>query len=117
MSRTTPPPRRRRGALFSAGVLAATALGAGGLTQGTAAAADFACEVGYSTNDWGSGFTADLTITNTGSTAASGWTLTYAYAGNQRLSQGWDGVWSQSGQTVTVEDTGWNGTIAPGASV
>ncbi|WP_049578655.1 glycoside hydrolase family 6 protein [Streptomyces sp. SBT349] len=117
MSRTTPPPRRRAGALLSAGVLAATALGTGGLMQGTAAAADFACEVGYSANDWGSGFTANLTITNTGSTATSGWTLAYAYAGNQSLAQGWNGSWSQSGRNVTVRDTGWNGTIAPGASV
>jgi cellulose 1,4-beta-cellobiosidase len=116
MSRTSPPPRRRRRALLTAGVLAVTALGTGGMMQGTAAAADFACEVDYSANDWGSGFTANLTITNTGSTATNGWELSYSYTGNQRLSQGWNGVWSQSGQTVTVEDSGWNGNLAPGAS-
>ncbi|ARQ68625.1 glycoside hydrolase family 6 protein [Streptomyces marincola] len=117
MSRTNPPPRRRRRALLTAGALAATALGTGGMMQGTASAADFACEVDYSANDWGSGFTANLSITNTGSTATNGWTLTYSYAGNQRLSQGWNGQWSQSGQTVTVRDTGWNGAIAPNATV
>ncbi len=117
MSRTNPPPKRRRRALFTAGVLAATALGTGGMMQGTASAADFACEVDYSANDWGSGFSANLSITNTGSTATNGWTLTYSYSGNQRLSQGWNGQWSQSGQTVTVRDTGWNGAIAPNATV
>ncbi|UCM90303.1 glycoside hydrolase family 6 protein [Streptomyces marincola] len=117
MSRTNPPPRRRRRALLTAGALAATALGTGGMMQGTASAADFACEVDYSANDWGSGFTANLSITNTGSTATNGWTLTYSYTGNQRLSQGWNGQWSQSGQTVSVRDTGWNGAIAPNATV
>ncbi|MDT0341684.1 glycoside hydrolase family 6 protein [Streptomyces litchfieldiae] len=117
MSRTNPPPRRRRRALLTAGVLAATALGTGGLMQGQAAAAAFACEVDYSVNDWGSGFTANVSITNTGDAATNGWTLTYNYAGNQRLSQGWNAVWSQSGQTVTVEDTGWNAAIAPNATV
>ncbi|UED88147.1 glycoside hydrolase family 6 protein [Streptomyces profundus] len=117
MSRTNSPPRRRRRALLTAGVLAVATLGTGSLAQGTASAADFACEVDYATNDWGSGFTANLTITNTGSTATNGWELTYAYAGNQTLSQGWNATWFQSGRTVTVSDTGWNGAIAPGASV
>ncbi|WP_062217535.1 glycoside hydrolase family 6 protein [Streptomyces sp. NBRC 109706] len=117
MSRTTSPPRRRRRALLTAGVLAVTTLGAGGLAQGSASAADFACAVDYSANDWGSGFTADLTLTNTGSVATNGWELTYTYSGNQSLSQGWNATWSQSGATVTVTDTGWNGAIAPGASV
>ncbi|GAB2901278.1 glycoside hydrolase family 6 protein [Streptomyces mayteni] len=117
MSRTNPPPRRRRGALFTAGVLAATALGTGGLMQGTASAAAFACSVNYSANDWGSGFTANVTINNVGDTATTNWTLAYAYSGNQRLQSGWNGTWSQSGQNVTVRDAGWNARIAAGSSV
>ena len=36
--------------------------------------------------------------------------------GNQTLTQGWSGTWSQSGRTVTVRNAGWNGTLATGAT-
>lgn len=82
-----------------------------------AQAATVQCSVDYKTNDWGSGFTTDVTITNRGSDAISGWTLTYDYTGNQTLTNGWNGTWSQSGKTVTVKNASWNGTIAAGAAV
>ncbi|WP_049578657.1 glycoside hydrolase family 48 protein [Streptomyces sp. SBT349] len=119
----TPPPaeRRRRRAARKGRIATALALAlpltlVAGINV-EARAADPACQVEYSANDWGSGFTADVTVTNEGTAAIDGWTLSYAYAGNQRLAQGWNGVWSQSGQNVTVQDAGWNGTVAPGASV
>jgi hypothetical protein len=90
-----------------------------GLTAGlsnSAQAADPTCSVDYSANDWGSGFTATVTINNEGSAALNGWTLTYDYAGNQRLAQGWSGRWSQSGQTVTVQNESYNGNIPAGGS-
>jgi hypothetical protein len=82
-----------------------------------AQAAAVQCSVDYKTNDWGSGFTADLTITNRGTDAINGWTLTYSYAGNQKLSNGWNGTWSQSGQTVTVNSATYNANIAAGSAV
>ncbi|MGP3775222.1 glycoside hydrolase family 48 protein [Streptomyces sp. SDT5-1] len=82
----------------------------------SAQAAAVECSVDYRTNDWGSGFTAELTITNRGSAALDGWTLGYAYGGDQKLSNGWNGVWSQSGRNITVKDAGYNGRIAPGAA-
>jgi cellulase/cellobiase CelA1 len=75
-----------------------------------------ACTVAYAANDWSTGFTANVTITNSGP-PISGWTLKYSYAGNQKLSQGWSGTWTQSGPDVTVTNASWNGTIATGASV
>jgi hypothetical protein len=83
----------------------------------TAHAASVQCGVDYRTNDWGSGFTAELTLTNRGSEALDGWTLTYSYAGNQKLSNGWNGTWSQSGQSVTVKNASYNGKVAAGAAV
>ena len=91
------PTRRRRTArrLWTA-VVAALALPLAMLsTLPTAAhAAALQCSVDYKTNDWGSGFTADLTLTNRGTDPISGWTLTYSYSGNQKLSNGWNGTWS-----------------------
>ncbi|MET7439489.1 glycoside hydrolase family 48 protein, partial [Streptomyces sp. NPDC005568] len=106
--------RRMWTAVAAALALPLTMLGTG---TTTAQAAAVQCSVDYKTNDWGSGFTADLTITNRGSDAISGWTLTYAYTGNQSLTNGWNGTWSQSGKTVTAKNASWNGTIAAGAAV
>lgn len=114
------PSSRRRGArrLWTA-ALAALALPLAMLSTSTtpAQAAALQCSVDYKTNDWGSGFTADLTLTNRGTDPISGWTLTYSYAGNQKLTNGWNGSWSQSGQQITVNNASYNGTIAAGAAV
>ncbi|MFF5570263.1 glycoside hydrolase family 48 protein [Streptomyces luteogriseus] len=114
------PGRKRRAVrrLWTA-VAAAFALPLSMLATGTtsANAASVQCSVDYKANDWGSGFTVDLTLTNRGSAAIDGWTLTYGYSGNQKLSNGWNGSWSQSGQTITVKNASYNGTIAAGGAV
>lgn len=76
-----------------------------------------ACTIGYSiTNQWTPGFQFALTITNNSNTALSNWTLTWAYANGQQITQLWNGIESQSGANVTVTNESYNGTIAPGAS-
>ncbi|MGW1141423.1 glycoside hydrolase family 48 protein [Streptomyces zhihengii] len=119
---TSTSPRARRPRLlrraltvFTAALSLPLALTATGTAPAHAAALQ--CSVDYKTNDWGSGFTADVTVTNRGTAAIDGWTVTYDYAGNQKLTSGWNGVWSQSGKTVTVKNTDWNRTIAGGAAV
>ncbi|WP_420036634.1 glycoside hydrolase family 48 protein [Streptomyces sp. cg28] len=110
-------PKRRARRLWTAAAAAlALPLATLAALPTTAQAAAFECSVDYKTNDWGSGFTADLTITNRGSAAIDGWTLTYSYAGDQKLTNGWNGAWSQSGKNVTVKDAGYNGKIAAGAA-
>jgi cellulose 1,4-beta-cellobiosidase len=97
--------------------LAVLGLGSAGLAAAAAAPASAAtsCQVAYSANSWSTGFTASITITNQGS-ALTAWTLAYSYSGNQQLTQGWSGTWSQSGETVTVTNASWNGSLATGAS-
>ncbi|MFJ8900466.1 glycoside hydrolase family 48 protein [Streptomyces sp. NPDC102359] len=115
-----PPPRRRGGVQrLLAVAVTALALPLTMLSTGStpARAAAVQCSVDYKTNDWGSGFTADLTVTNRGTDVIDGWTLTYSYTGNQRLVNGWNGSWSQSGPTVTVRNAGHNGRIAAGGAV
>ena len=111
------PGRTRRTALLCVGSLLATGAGTVALTQAHAAAAALACSVGYTTDDWGSGFTATVTLTNAGTTAMEGWTLTYENTGDQQVGSGWNGAWSQAGRTVTVKNLDGNRTIAAGASV
>ncbi|GGV27410.1 cellulose 1,4-beta-cellobiosidase [Streptomyces longisporoflavus] len=110
-------PQRRARRLWTA-VAATLALPLATLTAlpTTAEAAAVECSVDYKTNDWGSGFTADLTITNRGSAAIDGWTLTYDYGGNQKLANGWNATWSQSGKSITAKSLSYNAKIAPGAA-
>lgn len=95
---------------------AAVALAVVGVTvpAGAAQAAP-ACDVVYATNDWNNGFTANVTIRNLGD-PINGWTLRFAFPGDQRVTQGWSARWSQSGNQVTATNEAWNGNLATGAS-
>ncbi len=79
--------------------------------------ANGSCKVGYAVNQWPGGFTANLTISNSGTTAMNGWTLTFTFPGSQQVTQGWNGVFSQQGANVTVTNASYNSTIAAGAMV
>ncbi|MEN3540668.1 cellulose binding domain-containing protein [Microbispora sp. ZYX-F-249] len=75
------------------------------------------CEVRYTvTNQWPGGFQADVQVTNTGSGALSPWALRWTFANGQRIGQGWNGTFTQTGATVTVNGPDWNPALAPGAS-
>ncbi len=74
------------------------------------------CQVTYAVNDWGNGFTAAITIKNTGTGTINGWSLAFGYTGNQTMTQGWSATWAQSGKNLTAQSLSWNGTLAPGAS-
>jgi endoglucanase len=113
-------PRKLRNAIAvaSAALLAALGLAVAGTAgAGPAGAATASCSASYSVQtDWGSGFTASVTVTDNGATAITGWTVTWTYAGNQTLSSGWSGNWTQSGKTVTVTNASWNGNLSAGQS-
>jgi len=68
-------------------------------------------------SQWQGGFTGSVTITNTGAATLNGWTLKFAFPGNQMVQQGWSATWSQSGINVTAQSMSWNSTIASNASV
>jgi endoglucanase len=72
------------------------------------------CTVAYSMNDWGSGFTANVVITNNSSTAVNGWTLTWTFPGNQKITNLWNGSYTQSGTSVSVTNLGYNANIPAG---
>ncbi len=81
----------------------------------TGPAATSSCTVSYAlSSDWGSGFTASITITNKAA-AVNGWRLGFTFPGNQKVTQGWSGTWSQNGTSVTVNDAGWNASLPTGA--
>jgi hypothetical protein len=111
---------RRPFAGLAALILSAAGIGGAALTGGiataTPASAATGCSVAYTvSSQWNVGFGVAITVTNLGSPVTS-WTLGYSYPGNQQLSQGWNGTWSQSGQNVTVTNASWNGSLGTGAS-
>jgi glycosyl hydrolase family 48/cellulose binding protein with CBM2 domain/Big-like domain-containing protein len=76
------------------------------------------CSVDYSASNWGGGgFTGNLTLHNLGDPITS-WSLTFAFPGSQRVSQGWNANWSQpaGSPNVTATNLSYNGTLATGAS-
>jgi hypothetical protein len=77
-----------------------------------------ACTVDYTVNDWGGGFTATVRINNLGDPLA-GWTLGFAFPGNQRVQHGWSANWTQpaGSAAVTATNLSWNANVATGASV
>ncbi|MFI6280128.1 glycoside hydrolase family 6 protein [Streptomyces sp. NPDC050988] len=104
-------------------ILAAMALVAG--TAGAAVAAippdvgvaAIPCTVDYKVqNQWDSGFTAAVTVTNN-SAAKSSWAVKWSYAGNQKVTSGWNAKLSQSGTAVTAANESYNGTLGTGSSV
>ncbi|WP_033223084.1 glycoside hydrolase family 6 protein [Kitasatospora phosalacinea] len=74
------------------------------------------CSIAYRANSWAGGFTADVTVKNTGSTTISGWKLGWTFPGDQKITSAWNAKVTQSGAVVTATDLGYNGTLAAGAS-
>jgi len=76
------------------------------------------CKIGYTiTNQWSGGFGANLSITNTGTTAVNGWSLQFTFANGQKITQLWNGNYTQNGGTVIITNLSYNSSIAPGASL
>jgi hypothetical protein len=76
------------------------------------------CSISYtSQNDWGSGFTANVVITNTGVSAVNGWALAWTFSGNQQITNLWSGSSSQTGQAVVITNLGYNANIPTGGNV
>jgi endo-1,4-beta-D-glucanase Y len=75
------------------------------------------CKMTFSKNEWPTGATVQVTVTNTGSSAINGWTAAFSFPGNQKISQLWNGTVTQTGQNVSVKDLGYNSSIPVGGNV
>ncbi|MBS2966436.1 cellulose binding domain-containing protein [Actinocrinis puniceicyclus] len=86
-------------------------------TIGTGSTGGGTCQVSYVKNEWGGGFTANLTVTNTGTSTINGWTVTWSFPGDQKVTNAWNANVTQSGSAVTATNMSYNPTIAPGGNV
>ena len=67
------------------------------------------------TNEWGSGYTATITISNQSAASVSSWSVNWEYQAN-RINNLWNAMLSGD-NPYTAKSLSWNGTLAPGASV
>ncbi|MFG2030738.1 glycoside hydrolase family 6 protein [Streptomyces sp. NPDC048825] len=109
---------RTRTALLAAFALLASGTGtAVAAMPPDAGPAAVPCTVDYKVqNQWDSGFTAAVTVTNN-SAAKSSWAVKWSYAGNQKITSGWNANLSQSGNAVTAANESYNGTLSTGSSI
>lgn len=72
-------------------------------------------------NTWESGGkycgTIELKITNKTGSALSGWTVSFTVPNGFEIANGWNGIFSVSGSSVTVKNESYNGDFANGASI
>jgi cellulose 1,4-beta-cellobiosidase len=107
---------------MAAALSCAAGAGTAMVASSPAAYAEPGCTATYSVPvHWNAGFEAILTVTNSGTTTITGWTVTLTYppGGNPVLqATGWNGNWSQVPQgTVTVTNATYNGNLMPGTTV
>lgn len=76
-----------------------------------------ACKVAYSTSVWQGGFTADVTLTNTGSSPVNGWNLAFTLPAGQTITSVWNARISPSSGAVTAGNLAYNASLAPGDRV
>jgi endo-1,4-beta-xylanase len=68
------------------------------------------------TNEWNTGYTANIRITNTGSSMVSSWSLSWRYADATRITNSWNGNVTGS-NPYSANNLSWNSNIAPGQYV
>ncbi|MGI5213768.1 PQQ-dependent sugar dehydrogenase [Plantactinospora sp. CA-290183] len=82
------------------------------------AAPPVACQVSYRVDEqWGTGFNATVSLSNTGTRPVDGWTVGWTFPAAQRAGSFYNAVGSQQGTVVTARNASWNGGIAPGGTV
>ena len=68
------------------------------------------------TDDWGSGFNGEITLTNRGDEAWSGWRLEFDWT--HGISQVWNALLIENSEgSFVIDNEFWNGDIGPGQSV
>ncbi|MDI1460823.1 cellulose binding domain-containing protein [Catellatospora sp. KI3] len=75
------------------------------------------CTAAYQLDgSWSGGFQATITVTNSGASATTGWTVRLTLPTGQTVSQLWNADYTQSGGQLTATNASWNGALTPGAT-
>ncbi|MET9390899.1 cellulose binding domain-containing protein [Streptomyces sp. NPDC006624] len=93
-----------------------SAVNTGGGSPGGPGSPAAACQVTYDANVWADGFTADVTVKNTGSAAVDGWKLGFTLPSGQRITNAWNATLSGTSGAVTASPAAHNARIAAGGT-
>jgi hypothetical protein len=86
-------------------------------TPSSGSVATASCTVTTSTVTWPGGYTENVRITNTGSTALTGWKVTFSLPAPERVTTSWNATHRQYGQLVSARPASYDPTIAAGATL
>jgi chitodextrinase len=105
-------------AVDAAGNLSAASNSATATTQaGSGGGGGSGCAASLAvTNQWNYGFTDTVTVTNRGTSATHGWTVTWTWPNGQQETSAWNAAVSQSGSAVSATSLSYNGAIAAGGN-
>lgn len=67
-------------------------------------------------SQWAGGYVLNVTVTNTGGSATSGWTVPFTLPAGHQVAGGWGASLATSGQSVTAGNLSYNGSLAPNQS-
>jgi poly(3-hydroxybutyrate) depolymerase len=76
-----------------------------------------ACRATATVSAWNTGLTANVTVTNTGTSAFNGWTVAFTLPTGQTITNGWNATYSPTSGRVTATNVSYNAGLAPGASI
>ena len=98
--------------------LVAALLLEGILIPAGARANEIACEAQFAvTESWNTGYTASVSVTQTGSLALDGWQIDFNLPADHQIQTLWDGILEVSGSHASVRNEPYNAALAPGQSV
>lgn len=79
------------------------------------------CQIAYSKSwEGGTGYGANITLTNTGPAITNGWTMLFTFVNGERIQNGWPVSFSQpasSAQVTVASNAPWNQSIGSGGSI
>ncbi len=83
----------------------------------TGTPANSSCAVTYYlSTDWGSGFVANIAITDTGPAPITGWTLAFSFPSTtESVASGWNANYAENGKNVVVTPVNWDANLAANA--
>nr|WSX74251.1 cellulose binding domain-containing protein [Streptomyces sp. NBC_00899]WSX79685.1 cellulose binding domain-containing protein [Streptomyces sp. NBC_00899] len=90
----------------------------GGTTNGgtTGGSGSSGCKVTVTPQSWSGGFTANVTVANTGSSAVNGWKLGFTLPSGQTITSAWNATVTPSSGAVTASGLSYNAQIPAGGS-
>jgi hypothetical protein len=98
-------------------LLVSLGLMAAGGPRASAASAATGCSASYATqSQWSGGMVSGVTVTNTGTSALTAWTVTFTFGGDQKVTSAWGASLTQSIEYVTATNASYDGSVAVGAS-